>query len=241
MDRAIYLGMNGAMAAMDKMAVTSNNLANASTQGFRAEFTATKALYATGDGLPTRAFSVAINPGVNMTPGPIMPTGGPLDAAIEGPGFFAIQDASGAEAYTRFGQFRVDAEGQLQTSTGHPVLGDGGPVQIPAGAKVSIGNDGTISSVDPKGFMQKLGRLKLVDPAPNDVTRGVDGLFRTTSPSEPSPLVRVAGGALEGSNTNTVEEMVRMIDTTRQYDMSIRMMQAAEQNGKAAASILSGL
>lgn len=241
MDRAIYIGMNGATAAMDKMARTSNNLANANTQAFRSEFTATRALYVQGDGLPTRAFSVETEPGINTNAGPIIPTGAPLDAAIEGPGFFAVQDAFGAEAYTRLGQFQVNQEGQLTTSTGFAVMGDGGPIQVPAGASLSIAGDGTISSIGAKGVLQKIAQLKLVNPEAKDIKRGTDGLFRTPQPSDPDPKVKVSGGSLEGSNTNLVEEMVRMIDASRQYELSVRMMQAADQNSKSSASILSNL
>ena len=146
MDRIIYTSMTGANAAAHRQAVLSNNLANVSTGGFRAEMSTFRSVPLQGDGAKTRVFALEATSGYVNTPGPVQRTGRNLDAMAAGNAWFAVQGLDGTEAYTRAGSFEVSATGQLLTPTGLPVLSDGGaPIDVPPGADVSLGSDGTVT------------------------------------------------------------------------------------------------
>jgi len=243
MDRMIYVAMSGAKSMMQRQDVISNNLANISTPGFRAETVAFRVAPVQGDGLPTRAFSAESTPGADFTPGVITTTGRPLDVAVTGSGWLAVQGSDGTEAYTRNGGLQLNDQGVLQTQNGLQVLGDGGPIAVPAGNSVSIAADGTVSAVPLTGAKTptSLGRLKLVNPPTADLTRGADGLFRTKSgaAADADPAVRVASGAIEGSNVNAIEAMTGMISLARQFEMQMKLLQTAESNARKGSSVLS--
>jgi flagellar basal-body rod protein FlgF len=244
MDRLIYIAMTGAQQQFHQQAITANNLANAATPGYKAETSAYRTAEVVGPGLPARAYALASTSGVDLSAAEIQRTGRDLDVAIEGPGFFAVQALDGTEAYTRGGSFRVSPEGELQTRAGLPVLGDGGPVVIPPDSKVTIGPDGTISAVD-LGQSAKnvitVGRLKLVNPDRADLVRGADSLFRLRGggAAEADPNVMVAAGGLEDSNVDTVATMVEMLSLARQYDLHMKILQAADSNAQRANQLLS--
>jgi flagellar basal-body rod protein FlgF len=243
MDRIIYTTMTGANAAAHRQAVLSHNLANASTPGFRAEMSTFRSVPLQGDGASTRVFALEATSGHRDISGPAQRTGRSLDAMAMGNAWFAVQGADGTEAYTRAGSFEVSATGQLLTSTGRPVLSDGGaPIDIPPGAEVSLGSDGTVTARTGGQAPQAVGRLKLATPTPEDpLKRGDDGLFRTTS-GDPMPNdanARMLSGALEGSNVNPVECMVGMIAASRQFEQQMKLLQTAETNDKTASQLLS--
>jgi flagellar basal-body rod protein FlgF len=250
MDRLIYTAMTGAAQALEQQSVVANNLANASTTGFRAQLANFRSAPMNfGDGssindVTPRTFVLSSTPGADFTPGPISQTGNPLDVAIEGPGWLSVQTADGNEAYTRAGNLHVDQNGQLVTATNLPVIGTGGPISIPPAAQVTIGKDGTISVLsagNSPNAVAVIDQLKLVDPDAATLTRGDDGLFRTTDgqPADADPKVIVSAGALEGSNVNTVEAMVSMITNARQFQMQTKMMESADRNEQAANRLLS--
>jgi len=240
MDRLIYTAAAGARALMQRQDGIANNLANAGTPGFRADQVAFRAVPVQGDGLPTRVSSVEVTAGFDDTPGALDRTGRPLDAAIAGHGYFAVQSTDG-EAYTRAGGFEVQPDGTLTGVAGLPVLGDGGPITIPAGTQVSIAADGTITAQGATGGPQNVGKLKLVNPPASELRKGADGLLRTENgdPAASDADVRVQGGALEGSNVKVVDAMVQMIDAARQFDTQMKLLQTAEQNDQRAAQLLS--
>ena len=242
MDRIIYTTMTGANAAAHRQAVLSNNLANASTPGFRAEMSTFRSVPLQGGGASTRVFALEATSGHLDVAGPAQRTGRSLDAMAVGNAWFAVQGTDGTEAYTRAGSFEVSATGQLLTSTGRPVLSDGGaPIDIPPGAEVSLGSDGTVTARTGGQAPQAVGRLKLATPTPEDpLKRGDDGLFRAAS-GEPIPNdanARMVSGTLEGSNVNAVESMVGMIAASRQFEQQMRLLQTAETNDKTASQLL---
>ena len=242
MDRMIYTAMTGAKTLMQRQDVLANNLANVNTNGYRATTSAFRVAPVTGPGLATRAFAVESTTGADFSPGTIQTTGRMLDVAVQSAGWFAVQAQDGTEGYTRNGAFDLSEQGTLQTSSGQPVLGDGGPLTVPAGHRVEIAADGSISAVSPANHKSviSLGRLKLVNPQASGLMRSGDGLFRMRDGSTPDadPRVRVAGGALEGSNVNVVEAMVGMISLARQFDTQMKLLQAAEGNARKATQLL---
>ncbi|MBL8341438.1 MAG: flagellar basal-body rod protein FlgF [Rubrivivax sp.] len=238
MDRLIYLAMAGAKATMQRQDVLAHNLANASTNGFRAEMQAFRAVPVRGEGASTRVYALESTVGHDDRAGPVQTTGRPLDVAVQGKAWLAVQGLDGAEAYTRAGALQVSAEGQLVTPAGLPVLGDGGPLAVPAGATLEVAADGTITASTGRGRPQPVGRLKLVTPeAP--LTRGEDGLFRAADGELPAdPTARLQSGALEGSNVSPVETMVAMIAAARQFEQQMKVLQGADQREQGAAKLL---
>jgi flagellar basal-body rod protein FlgF len=239
-DRLIYLAMSGAKAALQRQDTLANNLANASTTGFRAEMQAFRAVPVRGDGASTRVYALESTVGYDAQSGVVQATGRSLDVAMKGNAWLAVQSLDGTEAYTRAGVLEVNPEGQLVTPGGLPVLGDGGPITLPANATVEIASDGTITAAVGNGRPQQAGRLKLVTPeAP--MTRGTDGLFRGAEGADldADPSARLQSGALEGSNVSAVETMVAMISAARQFEQQMKMLQSAEQKEQAATKLLS--
>jgi flagellar basal-body rod protein FlgF len=243
MDRLIYTAMSGAKNTLEQQGAVSHNIANASSTGFRAELHKMRSVEIQTDALRSRAFAVDASVATDFTPGPLQQTGRAYDVAIEGKGWLAVQGADGAEAYTRNGNLSVSANGVLQTHDGRPVLGDGGPITIPPDNEIVIGRDGSISALQPGGkasVINVVGQLKLVNPPEQDLVRGEDGLFRQRSgaPAAVDENVHVAGGYLEGSNVNVVDQMVTMIALARQFEMQTKMLQNAEANDRAASQVL---
>ena len=243
MDRMIYTAMTGASAAAHRQQLLSNNLANASTPGFRAELATFRAVPVRGDGTASRVFALEASAGHLDTAGPINPTGRNLDVAARGNAWFAVQGLDGTEAYTRAGQFEVSNNGQLVTPQGLPVLSDGGaPIDVPPNATVTLSPDGTVSARVGNEPPVAAGRIKLATAnAENPVRRGDDGLFRAANGNAlaADPNARMQPGALEGSNVNAVESMVGMIAASRQFEQQMRLLQTAETNDKSAGQLLS--
>ena len=239
MDRVIYLAMAGAKASLQRQDVLAHNLANASTNGFRAEMMALRAVPVRGDGASTRVYALETTPGYNAEPGPIASTGRSLDVALGGQAWLALQSLDGTEAYTRNGALDVNNEGLLVTRSGLTVLGDGGPITVPANAQVTVGGDGTLTATVGTGRPQGIGRLKLVTPeAP--LLRGDDGLFRGADGELPADAsARLQSGALEGSNVSPVESMVAMIAAARQFEQQMKMLQTSQEREQSATKLLS--
>ena len=244
MDRMLYLAMNSAKQTMLAQATTTNNLANVSTTGFKADLEQFRSMPVFGQGMPSRVYAMSERPGVDFKSGPIATTGRDLDMAIQGEGWLAVQAPDGSEAYTRAGDLRLDANGLLTTGAGHPVLGNGGaPIVIPPAETIQIGDDGTIS-IRPIGqapnVLSEVERIKLVNPEAASLTKGEDGLIRLAdggnAPADAN--VKLISGALEGSNVSSVDAMVKMIELQRQYEMQVKMMSTAKDNDAASNKLL---
>ena len=244
MDNLLYIAMSGAKENMNALAVRSNNLANASTIGFKADFENARAMQAYGEGLPTRVFSMAEEPGQNMSSGAIETTGRELDVAVKGDGWIAVEDSDGNEAYTRMGSLVLDQDGTLRTSDGRAVLDDSGEhIELPALSKIEINQDGTVGGrPDGEGseVFEEYQRIKLVNPEKTAMYRGTDGLFRLKSGATAgeSDSVRLINGALESSNVNVVDERTSLIRIQRQYDMQVKMMSTAKEMDESQNQLL---
>ena len=240
MDKMIYTAMTGANAAQYRQQVLANNLANVSTAGFRAELSTFRAVPVRGDGASTRVFALEATPGHSDLPGAITSTGRNLDVTARGNAYFAVQGLDGTEAYTRAGSLDISNEGLLVTRSGLPVQGDGGPINVPQNAQVTIGGDGTVSATLQGGRPQVVGRLKLVTPeAP--LLRGDGGLFRAGEGDlAADATARLQAEALEGSNVSPVESMVAMIAAARQYEQQMKMLQTSQEREQSATRLLSG-
>ena len=243
MDKALYVAMTGATQTLRAQSVNNHNLANASTVGFRAELAASQAVAVNAAGvLPTRVNAQLSDAGWDASSGALMSTGRELDMALGENKWLAVQASDGSEAYTRAGDLRVDANGQLRNGAGHAVLGDGGPLSAPPHSSISIGSDGTLSIV-PLGqsasTQAAIGRLRIVEGRPDQLQRGTDGLMR----AKPGATLDTAAGdvltsgMLESSNVNMAEAMVNMISLARQFELQVKLMKTVEDNATASASL----
>ena len=243
MDEAIYLAMTGAKQTEIAQAINTNNLANISTTGFRADLHAFSSAPIEGPGVDSRINAVVETYGTDFSQGPTTFTGRDLDVAIQGPGFIAVQAPDGSEAYTRAGDLRVDPSGLLMTGRGDLVLGNAGPVSIPPNAGLTMGTDGSIT-VQPLGqgpeALSLIDRLKLVNPDVKQLAKGEDGLLRHVDalPLEPDGAVRITSGALEQSNVNAAMTLINMIELSRQYEMQVNIIREAKDNADASADLL---
>lgn len=188
--------------------------------------------------LHSSVFTQESSAGFSTSTGTIQTTGNPLDAAIKGEGWFVVQDSDGKEAMTRAGDFSVDSTGKIVSAAGKTVMGDGGPIEIPQGASnISIGQDGKITAMQGKNKIE-IGRLKLVNPDPKTISRGADGLFRSTATLAQNEDVKVISGGVESSNVSVVEEMAKMIETQRRLEMQMKIFSSIEQQGSKSSQIL---
>lgn len=242
MDRMLYVAMNGAQQILRAQTVVSNNLANAATGGFRQDLATMRSQPVLGDGLPTRVYAMAERSGIDFTPGAIETTGRDLDVALKTDGYLAIDDGQGGEAYTRAGNLRIDGGGRLMTADGHVLLGERGAIVIPPVDKLDIAGDGTISIL-PSGETNvvALDRIKLVKPEPGDLTKGADGLLRSRSGAAAAAdaSVQLVPGALEGSNVNTAQALVSMIELARRYETQVKLMAAADDAARSTDRLMS--
>lgn len=242
MDRLAWTAMTGAKQLMLRQDVVTQNLANASTPGYRAATSAARAEPVQGAGQPTRVFTMETVTGADLSPGPLQATGRDLDVAIEGEGWLAVQGADGREAYTRNGSLQVGQNGTLETRGGLAVMGEGGPLAIPPDHAIRIARDGTVSAIpngQPPTTLINVGRIKLVNPPAAQLARGDDGLFRLRGGDAPAdPSVALAGGTLEASNVNAPEALVSMVSLARQFELHMKLLTQAEDNARKASSLL---
>jgi len=244
MDKVLYIATSGAKELMLAQVNNANNLANANTVGFRGDQTFYQALQLSGEGHSSRAYVGTRGEGANFSPGNMMTTGRDLDVAIQGEGWFSVQGADGTEAYTRAGDLRVTPTGMLVNAAGHPFIGNGGgPITLPPSAKIEIGGDGTISVI-PSGqdatTLTVVDRIKMVKPDNNLIGKGADGLFRTKDGAEVAAEagVRLVSGALESSNVNVIESMVKSMELARRFELQVKVMEQAKILDESSASIM---
>ncbi|MEH6470260.1 MAG: flagellar basal-body rod protein FlgF [Halopseudomonas sp.] len=243
MDKLLYLSMTGATQTMLAQTAHANNLANANTTGFKSDMAQARAMAVIGEGHQSRVYAMTERPATDLSSGVNQHTGRELDVAVQDHGWIAVQSANGSEAYTRAGELHVDAVGQLRTGTGLPVIGEGGPIELPPSSKIEIAGDGTIT-VRVQGSQANelavVDRIKLVNPDPQTLIKGLDGLLRVKGGAAAAidPLVKLESGHLETSNVNAVSELTAMIGLSRRFEMNIKMMKSAEENAAAAAKVL---
>ena len=244
MDKMLYIAASGAKQDLIATAVRANNLANAQTNGFKAQLEQARAMPVYGEGLPSRVFSMTESPTNNYDSGPLITTGRPLDVAVQGDGWFSVQTPDGEEAYTRSGSLTMTVDGALQDSKGNLVIGENGPLFLPVPvSNVTVGNDGRISARlqgAPESQIDEVGRLKMVNPPIDTMKRRTDGLFDLKDGGiAPQDInVGVGAGMLEGSNVNAVEEMVSMISLQRHYEMQVKLMKKADQMVTSSNTLL---
>jgi flagellar basal-body rod protein FlgF len=234
MDNAGYIVLSRMASQLRATAVIAHNVANADTPGFHAS----RAVFA--EHLARARASDAPAGGRDLhfawdratwrdtDPGPLRQTGNPLDVAISGAGYFAVETPQG-ERYTRAGRFTLAADGTIVDMGGNPVLSDAGrPLQIaPGDTDLSVGADGVIT-----GRNGEIGRFRVVRfEDEQDLVAEGDRLFAAPQGTDPQPVAqpRLVQGALEGANVNAVAEMVRMTEELRQFQFAVRFAEAENE------------
>lgn len=243
MDPALYISMTGAKRSLAEQGVYSNNLANVNTPGFRQDLYQAESLYLNGAGLPTQVFTASKQNAVDFKAGPLMTTNRELDVAVQGDGWFVIQNDNQQQALTRKGSFSVNQAGLLSTGDGHLVMGEGGPISIPPYESLQVAEDGTITVV-PEGeeptAATVLDRLLLVKPSNKQLAKGSDGFIYPKGGTEvqADSSVRIATRSLEGSNVNSVDQMIHMISSSKEFETQLKLMSTIDENQQTLARLL---
>lgn len=222
MDLGLYIAASGMVAEQARQDQLANDLANASTPGYKADESSQHSfgqilLSNTVSGAPIGSIAIGVESGksyTDMTAAPVHETGAPLDFAIEGEGFFAVRTAQGVR-YTRDGQFAVSAGGMLTDSFGNEVLS-------PAGAPIKVEGKGTVPA-------SAIGAFKV-----NGAEKQGENLFTGTQAGQASGTVRQ--GALEESGVNPVNTMVEMMAALRTFQSGQQAIQAINETLQAAAT-----
>ncbi|HEY4743940.1 MAG TPA: flagellar basal-body rod protein FlgF [Desulfuromonadaceae bacterium] len=244
MNSGMYSALSGNITAMKRLEVISNNLANANTPGFKKDKMSFESMLNVPENRPAVPDGTTADPllqknsvYVDYSPGPVAQTGNPLDLAINGDGFFVVNTPNGP-AYTRQGNFRMSVDGTLETVDGYPVMGQAGPIKI-QGSKVAIDGQGVVN-VD--GV--PAGTITVVDfPKPYNLIKGEGTLFTPANP-QAAPQAATAAirqGHLEGSNVETIGEMVRMIETNRYFEACSKVVQGYDAMASKATTDLGRL
>lgn len=244
MDRMIYTALTAMNSAMARQRAVANNLANASTPGFRAEeFSVTPATIR-GTPLEARTLAKGFVRGADMAQGKLTETGRNLDIAVKGTGLIAFQNANGEEVYSRRGDLRINASGVLENGAGKIVLGEGGPITLPANSQVMIGTDGSVLASDPAtpdAPPTLVDRIKLVSTEGSPLLKGLDNLLAVpgggTLPTDPT--AEVLSGTLEGSNVDTTATLVDMIEAQRAFEQRAKIISTAGQLDEASTRLMS--
>lgn len=248
MDRLAFISLAGITSQTDIRAKITNSLANVSTTGFKESLaTVDESLATNGLGFDTRvAPSRPSQEYINLAPGTINTTGRAMDIAMSGSTVLGVQAENGDIGFTRRGDLRVTANGLIENAAGQLVMGEAGPINVPPGHIVSISPDGTLFGTlptEPDAPALNLGQLMLRDASQTQLIRRSDALFEPADetlrgadfPNGPEP-VAVTSGALEGSNVNPIEAMVKLMDFSRSYETKIKLVseiKAIDENGSS--------
>ena len=245
MNVSLYQAASALNANARWQEVISENMASASIPGFKKQelsFEAVRAGMLTPNGAFASTQPVALpatRTSLNFSPGQIVRTDGNTDFAIEGKGFFEVQLPNGSTAYTRDGEFKINAQGQLVTKQGYLVMGDGGPIQIDRSLStgINVAPDGTVSQAS-----ETRGKLNLVSVNdPNLLTPAGGGFFIARNPAlqtESDATSTIRQGYIEGSNTSAVSEMANLITVMRAYEANQRVVQMQDERMGRAISEL---
>ena len=242
MNSGIYPAVSGSLAAMRRLDVISNNLANVNTPGYKKDKMSFEGLLAGSVNPPAVPQGKTADPilqkenmYIDYAAGPISQSGNPLDLALDGDGFFAVTTPEGT-AYTRQGNFHPSADGTLVTVDGYPVQGVGGTAIRIQGSHVEIDAKGAVM-VD----AAEAGTISVVDfEKPYVMTKIGSALFIPTNPqaAPAAAKAQILQGHLEGSNVESISEMVQLIETNRYFEACSKVIKGFDDITAKAANEL---
>ena len=243
MDKLIFTVLNSIKSTQTRQTNNAHEIANVATPGFKKSFSEQASsldVYVPGTHNSRAMAELKRSNLVDMSPGAMMVSGRALDIYVNDLGAIAVQGPEGQDFYTRRGDLSVSANGALVTGSGSLVLGDNGPITVPQGSHISITSNGTVTMI-PSGASQEVavGRIKLVDTKGENLVIRKDGLYQAVNGElSASAEVKVTPRALEGSNVNVVDSMVKMIALSREYEMTVNMIKNAREVDAASASTM---
>lgn len=252
MDRLIFTSNATINEMANARQVLVNDLANVSTIGFKSSYdVALRSIRANGNnaGFDTRIQAQAVSRDlIRLQPGAIMATGRELDVALTDRSVMMVQAPNGERAFTRRGDLRVNAQGQLETGAGHLVMGQGGPVAVPPGTSITINGDGNVYAQDPAqaGVAAPIlvDQIALRDASAVQMSRRTDGLYQVADQPPGSDfasgpnLPTLIPKALEGSNVSAIEAMTRLMDHSRSFETQIRIIKETKNLDEQSSSMM---
>lgn len=243
MDRLIYTAYSGMTGSTVRQRVIASNMANAQTTGFRAEMLTTTPMTLKGPSLEARAMTDGEVRGSSMAQGALIETGKPMDVALTGDTMLSVQAEDGTEVYTRRGDLSISGGGVLQNGDNRPVIGEGGPITVPLGSKVSISPDGGVNVSNPEAPdqpPQNVGRIKIASTTGTAIDKGLDGLFRVTGggvlPQDEEAKLMV--GSLEQSNVDPTRILVEMVEAQRLFDIRTKVISQAREVDESSSALM---
>lgn len=242
MNSGMYSAVSGNIAAMQRMDIITNNLANINTTGYKKDRMIFDSMLNNANNPTPPAESMTVDPTLvsftietDYSQGAVKQTGNPLDLSLDGDGFFVVNTPQG-KAFTRQGNFHLDANGRLVSADGYELQGSGGPLTI-KGGNISIDSQGGVF-VDG----EQAGTIGIADfPKPYQLQKIGSALFVPSGPEtveQPATNTRVMQGAIEGSNVQPIQEMVTLIANTRFYEQCVKTIQSYDQMAAKAANEL---
>ena len=249
MDKLAFTALASIKEMSKVRASITNSMANATTIGFKESFeAATSAVKIEGPGFSRFQPALVMDDVIKLEPGGIIETGRGLDVAMNDSTVLGVQADDGDVGFTRRGDLTIAGDGLIKTMAGHVVLGEGGAMTAPEGLLLSVAPDGTVlasSPTNPNEPPQEVGKLLLRDASETPLVRREDGLYTPAElelrgqdfDSGPLP-VSVRGGALEGSNVDVIDVMVKMIDFTRSFEMQVKMIKEIQNIDSSGSSMM---
>lgn len=243
MDRLIYTAYSGMTGSTVRQRVIASNMANAQTIGFRSEMLTATPMTLKGPSLEARAMTSGEVRGASMAQGSIIETGKPMDVALSGETMISVQAEDGSEVYTRRGDLSVSAGGVLQNGDNRPVIGEGGPITVPLGSKVTISPDGGVNVANPETPdqpPQNVGRIKIASTTGSNIDKGLDGLFRVNGggvlPQDEEARLMV--GSLEQSNVDPTRVLVEMVEAQRLFEIRTKVVSQAREVDESSSALM---
>jgi len=240
MNPILYTAASSANKAILSQHVRSNNMANANTIGFKSVLERSTPVFRSGDGFETSTTSRSNSTGVDFSVGELTRTGRTLDLAINGDGFFAVSDAQGNESYTRAGNVVASTDGTLMVNNRALLDEQGQEIVLPVHQKLNISDKGIVTVIPNGGGASiTVAKVKLANPNLENLTLNRGGTFDSNVPLQSDDSVIMSSGYLESSNVSSITEMMAVMMSTRQYEIQVKMMKAADQLAASGNQLVS--
>ena len=244
MERLVQIASNAMRLHAENQRLVTAGLANQNTIAFKRDYANSSSAYFNGAEGQDRVYPTRSENSVDLDVGKIIPTENPLDVAIEGNGFIAGKKENGEDVLSRRGDFRVGADRVLRNGENLIIQGDAGPITIPSYETIEVSRDGSIlvrpPGAEPTTAPLAVGRIKLVNTPANNVEKGVDGLLRTRDKSVPQTdaTITVNPKGLESSNINPIETMVEMLNSSRSFELNVKLLATAKELDSETAKLM---
>ncbi|QCI20476.1 flagellar basal-body rod protein FlgF [Buchnera aphidicola (Brachycaudus cardui)] len=246
MENAIYSSMLSANQLLEKQTIISNNIANASTTGFKEKFFYTLQTL-DAKNLYNNSYNKIVKEYYNLSPGTLHHTERNLDIFIKDNAWLTVKDINGQEAYTKNGHLKINAQNKLTVQDNEVIL-QYGNIKIPNNVNLKILSDGIITSIEKKKnkiFNTQIGKLKLTYLPEKNIIQKDNGLFYLKINNQLNKYssninhnIRLQSGMLEESNVNPSKNMIEMISNARQFDMQMKMISICDQNSERANQLM---